>query len=142
LSIFWGTASFQSSTAETRTHILAQNTSNDAIVRIDMRLGFRKKYLIFRPPFSPESATLDLILTGLKILYENRFIVRHGREQSCSQYSVIQVPVLESQVPVPVPVPMSQVVYKYQYFGSKYQYQYHCTNTCSQYHAAASYRLV
>ena len=30
--------------------------------------------------------------------------------------------------------------YKYQYFGSKYQY--HCTSTCSQYHAAASYRLV
>ena len=33
--------------------------------------------------------------------------------QSCSQYSVIQVPVqvpvLESQVPVPVSVPMSQV---------------------------------
>jgi len=24
----------------------------------------------------------------------------------------------------------------------KYQYQYHCTSTCSQYHAAASYRLV
>ena len=36
-----------------------------------------------------------------------------GSQQSCSQYSVIQVPVqvpvLESQVPVPVPVPMSQV---------------------------------
>ena len=34
--------------------------------------------------------------------------------------------------------------YKCQYFGSKYQYQYqyHCTSTCSQYHAAASYRLV
>ena len=36
-----------------------------------------------------------------------------GVNQSCSQYSVIQVPVqvpvLESQVPVPMPVPMSQV---------------------------------
>ena len=37
----------------------------------------------------------------------------HMYNQSCSPYSVIQVPVqvpvLESQVPVPVPVPMSQV---------------------------------
>jgi len=30
--------------------------------------------------------------------------------------------------------------YQYQYFGSKYQY--HCTSTCSQYPAAASYRLI
>jgi len=29
--------------------------------------------------------------------------------QSCSQYSVIQVPVLESQVPVPVPMSQVQV---------------------------------
>jgi len=39
--------------------------------------------------------------------------IQIGFAQSCSQYSVIQVPVqvpvLESQVPVPVPVPMSQV---------------------------------
>ena len=37
----------------------------------------------------------------------------HMYNQSCSPYSVIQVPVqvpvLESQVPVPVPVPMSQI---------------------------------
>ena len=36
--------------------------------------------------------------------------------------------------------PCLKYKYKYQYFGSKYQY--HCTSTCSQYPAAASYRLV
>ena len=76
---------------------------------------------------------------------------RKTTHHSCSQYSVIQVPV---QVPVlkdwetfdlyQYQYPCLKYKYKYPYFGSKYQYQYqyHLTSTCSQYHAAASYRLV